>query len=173
MVQMLSTFFPGLIDAFLSTMKSLLLLRLEHFNDLQKNTMSMFKQDSASAGGNSSAETIIGPSVKVEGDLNAVGNVAIEGMVNGTISTDKDIRIGVEADVQADIKAQNATIAGKVKGKLSISGKLNLESTAKITGDVSTGTISIENGAEMNGQVTMGSAPVSPANYSSEKKGNS
>jgi len=132
--------------------------------------MAMFKQESSTTNGSMSAETVIGPSVKVEGDLNAVGNVAIEGMVNGTISTDKDIRIGAEADVQADIKAQNATIAGTVKGKLSISGKLNLESTAKITGDVSTGSISIENGAEMNGQVTMGSSPVSPANYTSEKK---
>lgn len=136
----------------------------------KRTHMAMFKQDSGTTGNTSSAETVIGPSVKVEGDLNAVGNVSIEGMVNGTISTDKDVHVGSEADITADIKAQNATVAGKIKGKLSITGNLTLESTAKITGDVSTGSISIQNGAEINGQLTMGSAPMSATSYSEKKE---
>lgn len=128
----------------------------------------MFKQNSESPSGSQSAETIIGPSVKVEGDLNAVGNIIVEGMVSGTLSTDKDITVGTKAEITADVKATNATIAGTVKGKISVSGHLTLASTAKITGDVTTGTISVENGAQMNGQLSMGSAPVSSSTFSGQ-----
>ena len=38
-------------------------------------------------------ETIVGPSVKVEGDLNSDGNIVIEGQVNGKIKTTKQLRV--------------------------------------------------------------------------------
>jgi len=119
------------------------------------NKKAMFqKSDEAMRG----AETIIGPSVKVDGDLNATGNVIIEGSVNGNISTDKDITIGVAADIVADVKATNATISGKVKGSMEIEGHLNIKSSAKINGDIKTATISIESGAQINGMLNMGGA---------------
>jgi len=118
----------------------------------------MFKQSSESTGGNDQAETIIGPSVKVEGDLQAIGHVLIEGMVDGTITTDGNITIGSESVINADIHANNASIAGKVKGKINIKGNISLKSSAVITGDIKTSTISIENGAQVNGQLVMGAA---------------
>jgi cytoskeletal protein CcmA (bactofilin family) len=122
----------------------------------------MFKQNSdENQGAGGSADTTIGPSVKVEGDVNAVGNVLIEGSVNGTITTDKHVVIGAGAEVTADIKADSAEIAGTVKGKLSIAKDLSILTTAQVTGDISTGTLSMEKGAKLNGQITMGSAPVS------------
>ena len=122
----------------------------------------MFKQnsvDQSTKGG--SADTVIGPSVKVEGDVNAIGNVLIEGSVNGTITTDKHVVIGEGADVTADIKADSAEISGKVKGKISIGKDLSITSSAQVTGDISTGTLSMDKGAKLTGQVTMGSAAVS------------
>jgi len=130
----------------------------------------MFKQGSEPSSESPSAETIIGPSVKVEGDLNAVGNVIVEGFVNGKLSSDKDITIGSEAEVTADIKANNATIAGVVKGTISVTGHLTLESTAKISGDIKTGTISVKNGAEMNGQLSMGATPAPASSPSFSEK---
>lgn len=107
-------------------------------------------------------ETIIGPSVKVEGDLIAVGNVVVDGMVNGTLVTDKNVTIGEKAEITADVKAANADIAGSVKGKISLENDLTVRSSAKIAGDISTGTISIESGAQINGQLQMGGGKVQP-----------
>lgn len=118
---------------------------------------SMFKSGTTNDERSSSeAQTIIGPSVHLEGDLKAVGSVQIEGSVSGTVTTDKDLFVGGEAKISANVKAQNATIAGEVKGKIDLTGKLTLKPTAKIEGDVNTGSLSIENGAKLNGQVHMG-----------------
>jgi len=39
-------------------------------------------------------DTIIGPSVKVEGDFITEGNVVVEGMICGTIKTSKNLKVG-------------------------------------------------------------------------------
>lgn len=124
------------------------------------------KGEEASAG----AGTIIGPSVKVEGDLNANGNIIIEGSVSGNITTDKDITIGQNANIIADVKAGNATIAGQVKGSLNVTGHLSIQSSAKINGDIKTSTIAIESGAQINGMLNMGSDPLSPPADSSDEE---
>lgn len=123
------------------------------------------KGEEASAG----TGTIIGPSVKVEGDLNASGNIIIEGSVSGNISTDKEITIGEKANITADVKAGSANIAGEVKGSLDISGHLNIQSSAKIYGDIKTSTISIESGAQINGMLNMGSGQIPSASDSSSE----
>ena len=111
----------------------------------QKSTEDMDIQNDAS--------TIIGPSVRVEGDLHAIGNVNVEGIINGTLETDKDVSVGQNAEITADVKASNATVAGIIKGKLDIQSHLTIKSSAKITGDISTQTISIDPGGQINGQL--------------------
>ena len=105
------------------------------------------------------AETVIGPSVKVEGDLKGVENVLVEGMLTGTLTTDKDVTIGQGAQIQASITAQNATIAGTINGAVTIHGHLTIKATAKISGDINTKTIAVESGARINGHLKMGDLP--------------
>jgi len=102
------------------------------------------------------AQTVIGPAVKVEGDLKGTGNVLIEGTLTGTLTTDKDVTVGEKADIKANINATNASVAGSVNGSLAISGHLIIKSSAKITGDITTKTIAVESGARINGHLKMG-----------------
>lgn len=113
----------------------------------------MFKELYPKEGGD--VETIIGPSVKVEGDFVSKGNVTVEGMVSGTLKTDKDLKIGVGARVSASVIASNAFIAGEVKGNVKVNGKLELTDTSKIYGDVDAKIIVMAAGATMNGKCSM------------------
>jgi len=101
-------------------------------------------------------ETIIGPSVKVEGDFKADGNVIIEGQVIGSFGTKKNLRVGNDAKIKASIEAENAWIGGAIKGNLKINGHLELSANAKIKGDVEAQILTIETGASINGHVKMG-----------------
>ncbi len=112
-------------------------------------------------------ETIIGPSVKVEGNFKGEGDLVIEGMLVGSLQTKKNLKIGSEAIVEAGIKANNAFISGKVKGNVVIKGKLEITNTAVILGDIKAQIISIETGALINGQVTM---PIEQIITTKEKK---
>jgi len=101
-------------------------------------------------------ETIIGPSVKVEGDFKADGNVIIEGQVNGSFKTKKNLRIGEGAKIKASIEAENAWVSGQIKGNVIVKNHLELSPSAKIKGDIETQILTMETGSQVNGNVKMG-----------------
>lgn len=105
---------------------------------------------------NQETETIIGPSVKVEGDFVGDGNVIVEGSVSGTLKTKKDINVNEGAKIKASVEAQNIIIAGEVRGNLKIFEKISLKPSAKVTGDITTKIISVESGAVFNGKCLSG-----------------
>jgi cytoskeletal protein CcmA (bactofilin family) len=114
----------------------------------------MFKDNPNKSGKN--AETIIGQSVKVEGDFIGEGDVIVEGIVVGNLRTKNHLTVGSEAKIQAEIGAQSAFVAGEIIGNVKIDDYLELTATASIAGDVSAGLISIERGAKINGKVNIG-----------------
>lgn len=112
----------------------------------------MFKETPAAA---HETDTIIGPSVKVEGDFVTEGNVIVEGTICGTIKTSKNLKVGPSSKIFANVWAENALIAGEIQGNLNITNKLELTSSAKIFGDIKTSSLSISNGATLNGKCQM------------------
>jgi len=105
----------------------------------------------------SEPETIISASVKLEGDFVSQGNVLIEGEVEGSLRTEKDLKVGERARISADVGAANATVAGEVRGNIDIVDRLELEPTAKVFGDIRTADLVIASGAIICGRITMGS----------------
>ena len=100
-------------------------------------------------------ETIIGPSVKVKGDFHGVGDIIIEGMVEGSLKTNGNLKIGQKAKVTADVEAKGAKIGGEVRGNVKIKEYLEISATAMIIGDIEAASMSVEKGAILNGKCSM------------------
>ncbi|MDP2812416.1 MAG: polymer-forming cytoskeletal protein [bacterium] len=130
----------------------------------------MFNKNQASAPNNKSIETIIGPSVKVEGDFKGEGDLIIEGTLIGSLKTKNNLKIGQNAFVQASVSANNAFISGRVKGNINVKGKLELSDTAVILGDIKAQVLSIESGAMIKGNIDMPIANLSHPEESLETK---
>jgi len=96
-------------------------------------------------------ETIIGPSVKVDGDFISDGNVLVQGMVNGSLRTKGNLRVEVGAKIKASVEAANAIIRGQIKGNVTIQENLEIGETAAVEGDIATKVISVAPGAVING----------------------
>jgi cytoskeletal protein CcmA (bactofilin family) len=105
---------------------------------------------------NSPAETVVGPSVKIQGDLNSEGNIKIEGQVSGKVKTSQSVFVIPGAKIAADVLAGNAVIGGEISGNLKISGHLILQSTAKVLGDIACTVFRVEDGAQFSGKCVMG-----------------
>lgn len=101
-------------------------------------------------------ETVIAASVKLEGDFSSAGNVLIEGVVEGSLRTERDLRVGERARISADVHAANAVVAGEVHGNLNVGERLELEPTAHVYGDIFTKVIVVASGAQINGRLNMG-----------------
>lgn len=125
---------------------------------------------------NAAAETVVGPSVKIQGDLNSEGNIRIEGAVAGKVQTTQSVHIGDHAKIAADVVAGNAIIAGEVHGNVKVSESLILQPSARIVGDISCGILRVEEGAQFSGKCSMKGAvidkqtgTIKPAGGSSSK----
>lgn len=112
----------------------------------------MFKKDENST----EIETIIGPSVHVEGDFVAAGDVVIEGTVSGKLRTEKNLRVGQNAKIYASVMAANALIAGEVQGNIKVREALELTNTAKVFGDIKTDVLTVAPGATIIGKCQVG-----------------
>lgn len=115
------------------------------------------------------AETVVGPSVKIQGDLNSEGNIKIEGQVNGKVKTTQGVYVNQGAKITADILAGSAVIGGEVLGNLKISGHLILQGTARISGDINCQILRVEDGALFTGKCNMGPV-IQPAATNGGKK---
>ena len=102
------------------------------------------------------AETVIGAGVKVEGTFVALGNVIVKGEVSGSVETKSDLTVREGGMIEADVKAKNASIAGEIRGNLSVGEKIELASTAKVKGDLNCQVLAIDEGAILNGHCSVG-----------------
>lgn len=99
---------------------------------------------------------IIGKGTIIEGNIETVGNIRIDGKLKGNIKAQAKVALGEGSIVEGDIQAQNAEIEGKVVGVLRIQDVLILKPTAVITGDIYTTKMIVEAGAIFNGSCKMG-----------------
>jgi cytoskeletal protein CcmA (bactofilin family) len=118
---------------------------------------------------NSPAETVVGPSVKIQGDLNSEGNIKIEGQVSGKVKTSQSVFVIPGAKIAADVLAGNAVVGGEVQGNLKISGHIILQSTAKVLGDIVCTVLRVEDGAQFSGKCVMGGNGAVPSNGKNHK----
>ncbi len=125
---------------------------------------------SLDSGLNGPAETVVGPSVKIQGDLNSEGNIKIEGQVTGKIKTSQSVLVIPGAKIAADVVAGNAIIGGEILGNLKISGNLVLQGSAKISGDIFCQILRVEDGAQFTGKCNMGTNGTGPMVTTSGKK---
>ena len=101
--------------------------------------------------------TIIGAGTVIEGVLKASASTRIEGIVNGDITSEGVVVIANEGVVNGNITAIDVKISGTVEGNLTISGKTELIANGKLTGDIKTGSLSIDETAVFQGNCKMNS----------------
>ena len=105
-----------------------------------------------------SSSNTIGKGTYLEGNVEAYGNIRIEGKITGNVKSKSKVALGPQSQVQGNILALNADIEGEVKGKIEVTELLVLKSTAIINGDIITGKMVVEPGAVFNGSCKMGTA---------------
>ena len=112
----------------------------------------MFKQQDEQV---ERVDTIIGPSVSVEGNFRGEGNIIVEGEVKGNMKTKGFIKASESSNIIANINAGSAEISGQVTGNIKVKDSLEIKESAGIQGDIEAGTISVAYGAIINGNIKM------------------
>jgi cytoskeletal protein CcmA (bactofilin family) len=113
--------------------------------------------------------TIVGAAAKLEGTVVSAGSLRIDGQVKGQIQADGDVTLSPQSQVEADIRAQNVSVAGRFKGNLVVKGKAHLARGGRIEGNITSKTLVVEEGGVFHGQSLMdGTAPSSASGPSAQ-----
>jgi cytoskeletal protein CcmA (bactofilin family) len=101
--------------------------------------------------------SIIGPGMRITGDIMSEGTVRIEGYVEGTVQSPRTVVLGKSGQLVGNIIAQEAVIGGRVQGTVVAEGRLELQSTAVIEGEIRARAqhFQLDEGARFNGQIRM------------------
>lgn len=98
-----------------------------------------------------------------EGKLTFKDTVRIDGVFRGEIASQNTLIVGDTGEILATVRSREVVISGTVTGNVFATERLVLHKTARVEGDVETGSIAIEDGAMLNGKVTMGGLRQSPS----------
>ncbi|MDZ4763671.1 MAG: polymer-forming cytoskeletal protein [Chloroflexota bacterium] len=99
-------------------------------------------------------ETVLGANTVLEGTLRSSSNVRLDGTFTGTLEITGNVLVGETGKINADINARNISIAGAVRGNIS-GKKVQLLRTGRIWGDIHAQALTTEEGAFIDGKITM------------------
>lgn len=104
-----------------------------------------------------SAPSILSSDLAVTGSISSDGEVQLDGSVEGDIRAGS-VTIGEKSVVKGEVIADTIIVRGKVVGKIR-GRQIQLAATARIEGDITHSSLSMENGAFFEGQCRHASDP--------------
>ena len=97
----------------------------------------------------------LGPRDTLQGRLEIQGDLRVAGKVEGDLKASGDVTIDSGANIQAAIEGANISVRGEVTGNVTARKRLTLGGSGRLNGDVRVGRLTVEDGATLNGNVTM------------------
>jgi cytoskeletal protein CcmA (bactofilin family) len=119
---------------------------------------------------NALAVNLIANGTTLKGDIQTESDFRIDGILNGTINSKGKVIVGESGKVEGEIHCKNADISGRVNGNIESGELLSLKASAKVTGEVITSKLSIEEGAEFSANCRMANAARNEENKSGRQK---
>ena len=100
-------------------------------------------------------DSVLGSGVSCKGTIGGRGGVRIEGAFEGDITLHGMLVVGETGRVTSDeIRANTVIVAGALRGNITAE-KVDIRSTGRVWGDVTTTAFSTEEGAFLRGQIRM------------------
>lgn len=103
-----------------------------------------------------SVTNFLAAGIEIVGTIRFQNDMIIDGKIEGEITSEKGkVTIGETAEIKGDISAGEVRVYGHVNGKIT-SDRCELKRQAKLTGDVKTRTLAMEEGAQLSGRSEIG-----------------
>jgi cytoskeletal protein CcmA (bactofilin family) len=101
------------------------------------------------------ANTVIGNTIVIDGEITGEEDLTIRGTIKGRIALSASLYVENSGTIEADIETETVDISGSVTGNISASDKVELKSDGRMVGDIKAPRILIADGAVFKGNVDM------------------
>ena len=101
------------------------------------------------------ADTVIGRSIVIDGEISGDAPVVVEGTVKGRIALDAAVNVADDGVVEADIESNEVEISGTVTGNIAAGDRVEIHPEGRMVGDIRSPRILIADGASFKGHIDM------------------
>src|SRR5919204_124264 len=108
------------------------------------------------------ANTVIGSSIVINGELSGDEDLTVRGRVEGELTLSRTLIVEASGVVKADVTVRNAIVSGVVVGNVTATECVELTKEGRMVGDIRSPRVIIVDGASFRGRVDMGNAVPSP-----------
>jgi cytoskeletal protein CcmA (bactofilin family) len=102
-------------------------------------------------------DSLVGAGTRIVGDVSFTGGLRVDGEIKGSVIADPSkpstLVLSEQARVDGEIKVTHLVVNGTVVGPVHVAEYLELQSKAKVTGDVHYRTLEIQLGAIVEGKL--------------------
>lgn len=116
--------------------------------------MSVFSKKDKVAMELQAISTLISEGCILDGSLKAPAYARIDGQVTGDVAIDEGLILGEKGIIAGNVATKELVVYGTIEGNLQVTA-LEIKATGKITGEIRTQTLTVENGAVYNGSLSM------------------
>jgi len=97
---------------------------------------------------------VIGPGITMSGEIEACDYLLVEGTLEAALKGAKVLEIAETGTFYGAVEIEEATVAGRFEGDLTVNGRLTIKSGGSVTGAVAYKELAIEAGATLDGKVS-------------------
>jgi cytoskeletal protein CcmA (bactofilin family) len=102
-------------------------------------------------------DSLIGAGTKIEGNVTFSGGLRVDGEIRGNVSAenggDSTLVVSEQARIEGQIDVAHVVINGTVVGPVSATESLELQPSARVTGDVEYHRLEMQQGAVVQGRL--------------------
>lgn len=95
----------------------------------------------------------VGRGLSLSGEITACDVLVVEGKVEAKLSDGKMLEITESGQFRGSVEIENADIAGRYDGQLTVHGRLTLRGTGRISGMVKYGELEVNAGGQIIGEM--------------------
>jgi cytoskeletal protein CcmA (bactofilin family) len=99
--------------------------------------------------------TVIGPGIRVKGELVAEGPVDLAGPFDGDVRVSAHLRVRSGACITGRIEASSLVVEGEVNGPSVAAERIEIGASARVRADIRARVVAIADGAFFEGEVRM------------------
>lgn len=107
--------------------------------------------------------TLISQDVEIVGTIKCNEGIQINGRLNGDLICSGDAIIGEKAIIKGNLSVNGITVLGQVNGNITAKDRIELKSSARVSGDIRSKRLMVVDGVTFVGKAEVNPSGVQPA----------
>ena len=87
-------------------------------------------------GGGGELDGYLGPGTVIEGTVRFAQVLRVDGKITGKIFSERELIVGEDGRVEADVEVGTLSVAGRISGKIVIKDRMEIHPGARVSGEI-------------------------------------